>query len=84
MPWHWRLDHLGPDVLSQLSCSTITCPRASSESLCHACQLGRQVRLHFPSSFRVVRAFDLIHCDLWTFVFNIFGYKYSEHDREVQ
>jgi hypothetical protein len=40
---------------------------ASSESLCHAPQLGRHVMLHFPScSFRVVCAFDLIHCDLWT------------------
>jgi hypothetical protein len=66
--WHRRLGHPGPDVLSQLSrSSVITCPRASSKSLCHACQLGRHIRLPFPSSSsRVVRAFDLIHCDLWT------------------
>jgi hypothetical protein len=66
--WHRRLGHPGPDALSKLSrSSVITCPRASSKSLCHACQLGRHIRLPFPSSSsRVVRAFDLIHCDLWT------------------
>jgi hypothetical protein len=77
--WHRRLGHLGPVVLSQLShSSVITCPRASSESLCHACQLGHHIRLPFPSSsFRVVRAFDLIHCDLWTSPLpSVSGYKY--------
>jgi hypothetical protein len=66
--WHHRLGHPDPDVLSQLSrSSVITCPTASSETLCHTCQFGRHIRLPFPnSSSRVVRAFDLIHCDLWT------------------
>jgi hypothetical protein len=61
--WHHRLGHSSLDVLSELSrSSVITCPRASSESLCHACQLGRHIRLYFSSSsFRVVHAFDLIH-----------------------
>jgi hypothetical protein len=55
----------------------ITCPRASSESLCHACQLGHHIRLAFPTSSRVVHAFDLIRCDLWTSpVPNVSGYKY--------
>jgi hypothetical protein len=64
------------DVLSKLSrTSVITCSRASDHSLC---QLGRHVRLPFPSSFsRVVRPFDLIHCDLWTPpVKSISSYKY--------
>jgi hypothetical protein len=77
--WHRRLGHPSPDVLSQLSRSlVITCPRASSESLCHACQLGRHIRLPFPSSSsRVVRAFDLILCNLWTSpVTSVSGYKY--------
>jgi hypothetical protein len=64
--WHHRLGHPGPDVLFQLSrSSVITCPRASSELLCHACQLGHHIRLPFPNSLsKVVRVFDLIHCDL--------------------
>jgi hypothetical protein len=38
---HHRLGHPRPDVLSQLShSSVITCPRDSSELLSHACQLG--------------------------------------------
>jgi hypothetical protein len=77
--WHHRLGHLGSDVLSQLSrSSVITCPRASSESLCYACQLGHHIRLSFPSSSsRVVRAFYLIHCNLWTsLVPSVSGYKY--------
>jgi hypothetical protein len=77
--WHRCLGNPGPDVLSQLSrSSVITCPRASSESLCHACQLGRYIRLPFPSSSSsVVRAFDLIHCDLWTsLVPGVSRYKY--------
>jgi hypothetical protein len=76
--WHRRLGHFGSDFLSMLSrTSVITCPRASDHSLCHACQLGRHVRLPFPSSSKAVRPFDLIHCDLWTSpVMSISGYKY--------
>jgi hypothetical protein len=77
--WHRHLGHLGPDVLSQLSrSSVIICHSASSESLYHACQLGHHIRLPFPSSSsRVVRAFDLIHWDLWTSrVPSVSGYKY--------
>jgi hypothetical protein len=77
--WHHRLGHPDPEILSQLSRSlVITCPRASSESLCHACQLGRHIRLLFPSySSRVVHPFDLIHCDLWTSpIASVSGYKY--------
>jgi hypothetical protein len=73
--WHRRV---GNDVLSKRSCTfVITCPRASDHSLCHACQLGRHVRFPVPSSCsRAVRSFDLIHCDLWTSVMSISGYKY--------
>jgi hypothetical protein len=55
--WHRHFGHPGPDVLSQLSrSSVITCTRASSELMCHACQLGRHNRLPFPSSSsKVVR-----------------------------
>jgi hypothetical protein len=66
--WHRRLGHLGRDVMSKLSISfVISCSRGSFDHLCHACQLGRYVRLSFSSpSSRAVGNFDLIHCDVWT------------------
>ena len=46
-----RLGHPGHDVLAQLSRSTdVPCTTAPAEHLCHACQLGRHVRLLFSSS----------------------------------
>jgi hypothetical protein len=77
--WHRRLGHPGRDVMSKLSSSTsISGCRGSFEHLCHACQLGRHVRLPFPtSSSRAEGTFDLIHCDVWTSpVISISGYKY--------
>jgi hypothetical protein len=77
--WHRCLGHPGPDVMSQLAGhSDISYTRAYSEHLCHACQLGRHSGLPFSTStFRVVQAFDLVHCDLWTSpVLSLSGYKY--------
>jgi hypothetical protein len=67
---HHRLGHPSSDILSMLSrTSVITCPRAFNHSLCHACQLGRHVRLPFPSSSsRAVQPFALIHCDKYYLV----------------
>jgi hypothetical protein len=64
--WHRRLGHPGRDVMSKLSSSTsVSGCRGSFEHLCHACQLGRHVRLPFPtSSSRAADNFDLIHCDV--------------------
>ncbi|WVZ96618.1 hypothetical protein U9M48_042233 [Paspalum notatum var. saurae] len=75
---HSRLGHPGRDALAQLSrCTDITCPKTTDEHLCHACQLGRYVRLPFPTSSHASHIFDLIHCDLWTSPLpSIFGYKY--------
>jgi hypothetical protein len=57
--------------------SDIRCTRAHDEHLCHACKLGRHVRLPFHSSSHAARIFDLVHCDLWTSpVISISGYKY--------
>jgi hypothetical protein len=66
--WHRRLGHPGRDALLQLSRSSdIRCSRPHDDHLCHACQLGRHVRLPFQSSSsHATRVFDLIHCDLWT------------------
>jgi transposase InsO family protein len=42
-------------------------PNKASSSLCHACQLGRHIRLPFyPSESISVKPFQLLHCDLWT------------------
>jgi hypothetical protein len=74
--WHCRLHH-DLDVLSQLSrSSVITCP--SALHLRHCVMLVSWVGLPFSSSSsRVVRAFDLIHCDLWTsHVPSVSGCKY--------
>ena len=77
--WHRRLGHPGRNALTQLSRSSdIPCTRAHDEHLCQACQLGRHVRLPFPtSSSHATHIFDLVHCDLWTSpVMSISGYKY--------
>jgi hypothetical protein len=66
--WHQRLGHPGHATLSHLAqSSAISCNKSSSTSICHACQLGRHVRLPFhASSSRATHNFQLIHCDLWT------------------
>lgn len=77
--WHRRLGHLGTDALSRLvASSAISCNKSELEHLCHACQLGRHMRLPFnQSSSRATKNFDLVHCDLWTSpVLSVSGYKY--------
>jgi histone deacetylase 1/2 len=77
--WHRRLGHPDRNDLAQLSCSAhLPCTRAPNEHLCHACQLGRHVRLPFScSSSRATHAFDLVHRDLWTSpVPSMSGFKY--------
>jgi hypothetical protein len=54
-----------------------SCNREHFEGLCHACQLGRHTRLPFTtSSSWAEQAFDLVHCDLWTPLLSLSGYKY--------
>jgi hypothetical protein len=78
--WHQRLGHLGHEALSHLArSSVISCNKDTTTSnLCHACQLGRHVRLPFPhSQSRASRPFDLVHCDLWTSpLSSVSGFKY--------
>jgi hypothetical protein len=39
----------------------------NKHDLCHACQLGKHIRLPFSTSSNcAAMAFDLIHLDLWT------------------
>ena len=64
--WHQRLGHPGHEALSKLvHSSAIKCTASTTDGLCHACQLGRHIRLPFhASSSRASHAFQLIHCDL--------------------
>ena len=78
--WHQRLGHPGREVMSKLAhISGISCNKnATTDTLCHACQLGRHTCLPFSvSSSRATKIFQLIHCDLWTSpVLSISGFKY--------
>ncbi|GKB01182.1 ribonuclease H-like domain-containing protein [Tanacetum coccineum] len=66
--WHQRLGHLGSDVLCHLvPNNVISCNKEKPTVLCHACQLGKHVRLPFISSNTVITScFDIIHSDVWT------------------
>jgi hypothetical protein len=76
--WHRRLGHPGPDTLSSLSRSSFINRTNNKHDLCHACQLGKHIRLPFSSlSNRAAKAFDLIHLYLWTSpVVSVSGSKY--------
>jgi transposase InsO family protein len=76
--WHARLGHLSNNSLTTLlrnfpfSCSNI------DDHACHACRLGKHVRLPFARSNNVAtRTFELLHCDLWTSpVISNSGYRF--------
>ena len=76
--WHRRLGHSGRDAFSKLASILPACSSDGGSSICHACQLGRHVRLPLSaSSSRAANNFDLIHCDLWTSpVVSVSGFKY--------
>ncbi|GKA83803.1 ribonuclease H-like domain-containing protein [Tanacetum coccineum] len=66
--WHQRLGLPGGEVLRRLvSSNFISCNKEKPPVLCHACQLGKHVRLSFVSSSTVISScFDIIHSDVWT------------------
>ncbi|GJR57325.1 ribonuclease H-like domain-containing protein [Tanacetum coccineum] len=66
--WHQHLGHPGGEVLRRLVYSNfISCNKEKPPVLCHACQLGKHVRLLFVSSGTVISScFDIIHSDVWT------------------
>ncbi|GKD34655.1 ribonuclease H-like domain-containing protein [Tanacetum coccineum] len=77
--WHQRLGHPGSDVLCHLvSNNIILCNKEKPPVLCHACQLGKHVRLPFVSSNTIVNScFDIIHSDVWTLpIPSLSGFKY--------
>ena len=78
--WQRRVGHPGHDAYRRLSQHiSLPCNKQINPShLCHACQLGRHVRLPFSSSTtRTSRPFELVHCDLWTSpILSVSGNKY--------
>ncbi|GJY28495.1 ribonuclease H-like domain-containing protein [Tanacetum coccineum] len=66
--WHQRLGHPGSDVLCRLvTNNVISCNKEKPLVLCHACQLGKHVRLPFVSSKTIISScFDIVHLDVWT------------------
>uniref|UniRef100_A0A453EBU1 GAG-pre-integrase domain-containing protein n=1 Tax=Aegilops tauschii subsp. strangulata TaxID=200361 RepID=A0A453EBU1_AEGTS len=65
--WHQRLGHPGHAALSKtLSSFKFSCNKAMSTT-CHACRLGKHVRLPFKQSdSQASFPFALMHCDVWT------------------
>lgn len=76
--WHQRLGHPGHDSLLSTLRSSSTPSHGAPSSVCHACQLGKHVRLPFGSSDHVsFFPFQLVHCDVWTSpVISVSGYQY--------
>ena len=76
--WHRRLGHPGRPVMESIAHASVIPRDKNKNSLCHACQLGRHVRLPFSPTNRVTSSpFQIIHCDLWTSpVESISGFKY--------
>ncbi|GJU84963.1 ribonuclease H-like domain-containing protein [Tanacetum coccineum] len=64
--WHHHLGHPGCEVLRHLASNNfISCNKEKPLVLCHACQLGKHVRLLFVSSNTVVTScFDIIHLNV--------------------
>ncbi|GJW05107.1 ribonuclease H-like domain-containing protein [Tanacetum coccineum] len=77
--WHQRLGHPGSEVLQRiLSRNLISCTKEKPLVLCHACQLGKHVKLPFASYNTLVKfSFDVVHSDLWTSpILSLSGFKY--------
>ncbi|GJU27219.1 ribonuclease H-like domain-containing protein [Tanacetum coccineum] len=66
--WHQGLEHPGSEVLRRLvSHNLISCNKEKPPVLCHACKLGKHMRLPFVSSNTLVTyRFDIAHSDVWT------------------
>nr|GEY33238.1 ribonuclease H-like domain-containing protein [Tanacetum cinerariifolium] len=77
--WHQRLGHPGSKVLRRLvSSDSISCTKEKLPVLCHACQLGKHVKLPFVSSSSSVNScFDIVHLNLWTSpILSLSGFQY--------
>nr|GEZ10650.1 ribonuclease H-like domain-containing protein [Tanacetum cinerariifolium] len=64
--WHQRLGHPRGEVLRRLvSPNFISCNKEKPPSLCHACQLGKHVRLPFVSSGTIRTVLSLASFRHW-------------------
>lgn len=76
--WHQRLGHPAQAALRSLHSSfSFECSKSSPHT-CHACRVGKNVRLPFePSASRSFFPFQKLHLDVWTSpVVSISGYEY--------
>nr|GEW94819.1 RNA-directed DNA polymerase, eukaryota, reverse transcriptase zinc-binding domain protein [Tanacetum cinerariifolium] len=70
--WHQRLGHPGSDVLRRLvSSNFIACNKEKPLVICHACQLGKHVRLPFVSLDTVIN-----HYSHFVLVYPLFNKSY--------
>ncbi|KAJ9535464.1 hypothetical protein OSB04_un001410 [Centaurea solstitialis] len=78
--WHHRLGHHGADVLSTLRSNLrfSSSKHLSSNTFCHSCVLGKQIKFPFSSSNYLTHLpFDIIHTDVWTSpVLSSSGHRY--------
>jgi hypothetical protein len=76
--WHHRLGHPGRAIIASLRRNNLISCNKIDHSLCHACQLGKNVRLPFSTSMsKTVSPFEIVHYDVWTSpIPSLSGYKY--------
>ncbi|KAJ9565081.1 hypothetical protein OSB04_001047 [Centaurea solstitialis] len=78
--WHHHLGHPGADVLSTLRSNLCfsSSKKLSSNTFCHSCVLGKQIKFPFSSSNSLTHLpFDIIHTDVWTSpVLSSSGHRY--------
>ncbi|GJW65054.1 ribonuclease H-like domain-containing protein [Tanacetum coccineum] len=69
--WHQRLRHPGSEVLQRiLSGNSISCTKEKPLILCHACQIGKHVRLPFVSSNMTNRPTQCLNLHVSSMAFN--------------
>ena len=76
--WHQRLGHPSQGALRSLASTFPFACTKSSPHACHACRVGKHIRLPFEqSSSCSYFPFQLLHLDVWTSpVVSISGYEY--------
>jgi len=76
--WHQRLGHPGRESFRRLLQSFAFSCNKDLPHTCHACRIGKHVRLPFSQSqHKTLSPFELIHCDVWTSpVASFTGFQY--------